>query len=75
MSTATHHPPKLPFSRPRAAEPAVEDARLRATEPVSRVGLWDGSRPWVVVKHDDIYNVLSDDRLSKVSFALQCCQE
>lgn len=69
MSTAAAaagHPPKFPFSRPRAAEPALEYARLRATEPISRVELWDGSNPWLVVKHGDICNVLTDDRLSKV---------
>jgi len=58
-------PPKFPFARPAAAEPPVEYARLRATNPVSRVELWDGSHPWLVVKHNDVCNVLTDERLSK----------
>jgi len=64
MATQTG-PPRFPFSRPRAAEPPAEYARLRKTEPVSRVTLWDDSHPWLVVKHKDITKVLTDDRLSK----------
>ncbi|RDW91767.1 hypothetical protein BP5796_01161 [Coleophoma crateriformis] len=58
-------PPKFPFARPRAAEPAVEYAILRAREPVSKVELWDGSHAWLIVKHRDICSVLRDERLSK----------
>ncbi len=46
-------------------KPAIEYAKLRATNPVSRVELWDGSHPFLVVKHKDITKVLTDDRLSK----------
>src|SRR5690554_5992359 len=59
--------PKFPFSRPKTTEPPVEYAKLRATCPVSQVELFDGSKPWLVTKHKDICNVLTDDRLSKVS--------
>jgi nitric oxide reductase len=59
--------PKFPFSRPQAWDPPIEYAQLRKTEPVSRVELWDGSHPWLVVKHKDVTNVLTDERLSKVS--------
>ncbi|QSS65504.1 cytochrome P450 [Histoplasma capsulatum] len=58
-------PPKFPFSRPSGAIPPLEYAKLRATNPVSRVTLWDNSQPWLVVKHKDICSVLTDSRLSK----------
>ncbi|QSS55252.1 cytochrome P450 [Histoplasma capsulatum var. duboisii H88] len=58
-------PPKFPFSRPSGAVPPLEYAKLRATNPVSRVTLWDNSQPWLVVKHKDICSVLTDPRLSK----------
>src|SRR4051794_22615072 len=58
-------PPNFPFGRAVGAEPAVEYARLREEEPISRVKLWDNSEPYLVVKHKDITHVLTDDRLSK----------
>ncbi|KAF2186321.1 cytochrome P450 55A3 [Zopfia rhizophila CBS 207.26] len=58
-------PPSFPFARPKAWHPPAEYAKLRAIEPVSRVELWDGSHPWLVVKHKDVTSVLTDERLSK----------
>lgn len=64
-STNNEDPPSFPFARPKAAEPPTEYARLRSQEPISKVELWDGSHPWLVVKHKDICSVLTDTRLSK----------
>ena len=64
MATAAPDP-HFPFARPRDVEPAVEYAELRKTNPISQVELWDGSHPFLLVKHKDITQVLTDDRLSK----------
>ncbi|CAI7592342.1 unnamed protein product [Penicillium manginii] len=63
MNSATA--PNFPFARVKAVEPPSEFFELRSTCPISRVKLWDKSEPWLVVKHEDICNVLSDTRLSK----------
>lgn len=57
---------KFPFARMSGAEPPVEYGNLRSSNPVSRVELWDGHRPWLIVKHADACRVLTDRRLSKV---------
>jgi len=65
MATAALACPHFPFARPRDVELAVEYAELRKHNPVSQVELWDGSHPFLFVKHKDITKVLMDDRLSK----------
>ena len=57
--------PRFPFDRPGDIEPALEYAELRKNDPVSQVKLWDGSCPFLIVRHEDITKVLSDERLSK----------
>ncbi|NMO92943.1 cytochrome P450 [Actinomycetospora sp. TBRC 11914] len=45
-------------------DPPAELAELQAEEPVRRVALWDGSRPWLVTRHADVRAVLADQRFS-----------
>ncbi|KAE8385391.1 hypothetical protein BDV23DRAFT_164957 [Aspergillus alliaceus] len=56
---------KFPFTRPNGDELPAEFHRLLRECPVSRAELWDGSHPWLVVKHKDVCDMLIYPRLSK----------
>jgi hypothetical protein len=49
----------FPFSRPAAAQPPLEYAKLRTTCPVSTAHLVNGSPIWLVTKMDDLQAVLT----------------
>lgn len=55
--------PELPQNRAGdPCGPPAEYARLRAQEPISRVRLPNGCGVWILTRHDDHRQVLSDDR-------------
>jgi cytochrome P450 len=56
--------PAFPMKRDCPFDPPPELTRIRDECPVSRVRLWDGSRPWLVTGYDDQRAVLADHRFS-----------
>jgi cytochrome P450 len=47
-----------PFAPPPAYEQVLRE------RPISQVSLWDGSRAWLVTRHEDVRAVLGDRRIS-----------
>lgn len=65
----TEHPTALPAYPNRRAtgcpfDPPPETARLRETDPIARVSLWNGSTAWLVTRHADQLALLRDPRIS-----------
>ncbi|HVV92591.1 MAG TPA: cytochrome P450 [Hyphomicrobiales bacterium] len=60
--------PSFPFKRDRSRplDPPAEYGDFRHQRPVSQVTLWDGSRVWLVTRHEDAHAVLGDKRFSSV---------
>jgi cytochrome P450 len=56
--------PAFPMTRGCPFDPPPELGRLQDEEPVSRVGLWDGSTPWLITRYDDVRAILTDPRVS-----------
>lgn len=55
---------EFPYRRTSPLSPPDEYARLRVEAPLIRVRIWDGSRPWLVTRYDDIRAILGDARFS-----------
>jgi cytochrome P450 len=53
-----------PFQRESPLSPPSDLAHVRATEPVSRVQLWDGSHAWLVTRYEDVRQALIDKQIS-----------
>jgi cytochrome P450 len=56
--------PAYPMQRDHPFDPPPQLSRLRTENPVSRVRLWDGSRPWLITGYADQRAVLADRRFS-----------
>jgi cytochrome P450 len=53
--------PLFPFKRTCPFDPPPQYAEARAAGPVCPVTLWNGKRAWLVTRHAEIRQVLSDD--------------
>jgi cytochrome P450 len=54
----------FPMTRTCPFDPPPEYARLRSEQPVSRVRMLGGNSAWLVTRHEDVRQVLSDPRMS-----------
>lgn len=61
-------PPALgvvwPLARTCPFSPPAQYAEKRKTEPISRAQVWDGSRTWLITKHEHARALLADPRVT-----------
>jgi cytochrome P450 len=55
------HCPAFPFRRDDPLAPPAPYARAREAEPILPVTLWNGSRAWLVTRHEHVRAILADD--------------
>lgn len=56
--------PKFPFAREHGVEPSLLNAELRHKCPISQIRLFDGTKAYIIMKHKDVKEALSSDKLS-----------
>ncbi|OOF90684.1 hypothetical protein ASPCADRAFT_519088 [Aspergillus carbonarius ITEM 5010] len=57
--------PEFPFARPpKSYDPPAKLAELRHQGPTERVQLFDGKPAWIVTRHNEVCEMLSNDKLS-----------
>ena len=56
--------PSYPMGRQCPFDPPVQYKELRRAAPFKRVQLWDGNRPWLLTRHEDVKKALSQSSLS-----------
>ena len=61
--------PFYPMPSESRLHPAPRLAELQAKCPVSQVRIWNGMRPWLFSRYDDVCAILSDPRASADSSA------
>jgi nocardicin N-oxygenase len=64
-------PPSFPFKAAELYEPPAEFACLREERPVVKVVMPTGDPAWLVTRHADVRQVLSDPRLSRAAASRQ----
>ncbi|MGO4759669.1 cytochrome P450, partial [Streptomyces sp. 2MCAF27] len=64
MATADAIPIEFPRRQPGRLSPPAEYAGLRSQEGLVKSSLPGGSTVWLVTRHEDVRNVLTDPRIS-----------
>lgn len=56
--------PSYPMGRQCPFDPPLQYKELRRAAPFKEVQLWDGNRPWLLTRHEDVKKALSQSSLS-----------